>query len=67
MSMKAITTLGAHTDRVWHAAWDRNGKYLATCGGDKTIKIWTKAKGNEGKCIFPLFFPLLFFFSCFPL
>jgi WD40 repeat protein len=40
-----LTSLG-HTDRVWHVSWSPTGNNFATCGGDKTIKIWGKDKGK---------------------
>jgi WD40 repeat protein len=41
-SLTKITTLTGHTDRVWHCAWSPGGTALATCGSDKTIRVWKK-------------------------
>lgn len=38
--LSLIQTLTGHKGRVWGAAWHPNGKTLATCGEDKTIRIW---------------------------
>jgi WD40 repeat protein len=39
--LKLLKTLEGHSeDRVWHAAWSPNGLFLATCGEDKSIRIW---------------------------
>lgn len=35
-------TLAKHTGRVWNVAWHPKGDALASCGEDKTIRIWTK-------------------------
>lgn len=41
MGLRLIQTLSSHTeDRVWHASWSRDGQFLATCGEDKTIRVW---------------------------
>lgn len=37
--------LSGHKGRVWNVAWHPLGKILATCGEDKTIRIW----GHDGK------------------
>ncbi|XP_024515677.1 protein CIA1 isoform X1 [Selaginella moellendorffii] len=49
VAMEAIQELEGHTDRVWSVAWNpvassSNRSVLASCGGDKTVRIW------EGDC-----------------
>lgn len=41
VSLQEITVLRGHTEPVWHAAWHPNGRLLATCSSDKTIKLWS--------------------------
>ncbi len=38
--LKILQKLQGHSDRVWHVDWSSSGKYLASCGGDKTVRIW---------------------------
>lgn len=38
--------LVGHSDRVWHSAWHPSGSLLATCGGDRTVRIW-QPKGSK--------------------
>ncbi|KXS16177.1 WD40 repeat-like protein, partial [Gonapodya prolifera JEL478] len=40
-----------HTDRVWHCAWSPSGKELATCSGDKTVRIWAPASPKAFQAI----------------
>ena len=37
--------LSAHEEMSWHVSWNPTGSLLASCGSDKTIKIW----GEEGR------------------
>uniref|UniRef100_UPI00358ED739 probable cytosolic iron-sulfur protein assembly protein CIAO1 n=1 Tax=Myxine glutinosa TaxID=7769 RepID=UPI00358ED739 len=43
-SLERLQTLPGHTDRAWCVCWSPNGALLASCGGDKAIRIW----GQEG-------------------
>jgi WD40 repeat protein len=49
--MTEITTigilLGHNEDRVWHISWSQNGHYIASCGEDKIIKIWSFDLNNS--------------------
>ena len=38
--MVSIPPLEGHNDRVWHVCWSKRGDQLASCGGDKTIRLW---------------------------
>lgn len=45
MSLTPITTLSGHTEnRVWYCSWSPCGKYFATTGEDKTIRIWSMTR-----------------------
>lgn len=39
---------GGHTQPVWCVAWAPNGLTLASCGGDKTVCLWTQHKSDAG-------------------
>ncbi|XP_052866806.1 probable cytosolic iron-sulfur protein assembly protein Ciao1 [Anopheles cruzii] len=41
-----LQALTGHDGRVWSASWHPDGAALASCGEDKTIRIWTRSS-NE--------------------
>ena len=48
MSLDPIAVLAGHQeDRVWHASWSHSGHFLASCGEDKTIRIWRLVKDES--------------------
>jgi WD40 repeat protein len=38
--LELLATLKGHADRVWACVFSPNGSLLATCGGDKSIRIY---------------------------
>lgn len=69
LELKEIQILEGHTDRVWGLAWnpttgvDGIPPMLASCGGDKTVRIWQQqASSGNWDCKVNLNF---FFFSLF--
>ncbi|KAF8072486.1 CIAO1 [Scenedesmus sp. PABB004] len=46
-SLELLQTLQGHTDRVWHCAWSPDGSALASCSGDRTVRIWSRSAQRE--------------------
>lgn len=40
MPLTLVHSLQGHSDVVWCAAWSPSGRALATCGGDKQVRVW---------------------------
>jgi len=43
--------LTGHRGRVWSCRWHPNGSLLASCGEDKTIRLWGIEGGANGKWV----------------
>jgi len=44
--LEVVQKLSAHKGKVWSASWHPSGKIFASCGEDKTIRIWAQDKND---------------------
>ncbi|KAJ2606595.1 Cytosolic iron-sulfur protein assembly protein [Coemansia sp. RSA 1722] len=42
-----VSELLGHEDRVWQASWDCKGNRLATCSGDRSVRIWAPISSEQ--------------------
>ncbi|PUZ68988.1 hypothetical protein GQ55_2G072600 [Panicum hallii var. hallii] len=53
LELREAHRLAGHADRVWALAWNPApgaGPVLASCGGDKTVRIWKRAPDGAWHC-----------------
>jgi len=52
MKLELQSVLEGHSGPVWSAKWSPDGKALASCSGDHTIRIWsTLGSGDSWTCV----------------
>lgn len=66
--LREVHGLTGHADRVWALAWNPSpgagaGPVLASCGGDKTVRIWKRAPDGVWHCSVTPSSSRMFFFS----
>lgn len=50
LNIERVAALVSHEDRVWSVAWHPTLPLLASCGGDKTVKLWSPS-GRTGSTV----------------
>ncbi|KAJ2725981.1 Cytosolic iron-sulfur protein assembly protein [Coemansia sp. Benny D115] len=45
--LRLAAELTGHEDRVWQLSWDPSGTKLASCSGDKSVRIWAPLQNSQ--------------------
>lgn len=48
--LELLAELSGHTDRAWAVAWSPDGTQLASCSGDRTVRIWARDPASGWCC-----------------
>mmetsp|Transcript_19826 Transcript_19826/g.44949 ORF Transcript_19826/g.44949 Transcript_19826/m.44949 type:complete len:438 (+) Transcript_19826:72-1385(+) len=43
--------LSGHEDTVWAVAWSPNGKFIASCSSDRSVRIWGESRAGTWSCL----------------
>eukprot|EP01104_Vermistella_antarctica_P004662 TRINITY_DN15083_c0_g1_i1.p1 TRINITY_DN15083_c0_g1~~TRINITY_DN15083_c0_g1_i1.p1 ORF type:complete len:355 (+),score=69.26 TRINITY_DN15083_c0_g1_i1:51-1067(+) len=46
-TLRRIASLSGHGETVWDVAWSPSGDLLASCSGDKSIRLWSRQGSGE--------------------
>ncbi|RMX62874.1 hypothetical protein KXD40_003313 [Peronospora effusa] len=49
--MEQVCALEGHNERVWHVSWRFDSKLLASCSGDRTIRLWAANSSGVWECV----------------
>ncbi|CAH0481798.1 unnamed protein product [Peronospora belbahrii] len=49
--MEQVCALEGHSERVWHVSWRFDSKLLASCSGDRTIRLWSANGSGIWECV----------------
>jgi hypothetical protein len=44
-TLDEVACLRGHTDRAWHVSWHPTLDILASCSGDRTVRLWAPGRG----------------------
>jgi cytosolic iron-sulfur protein assembly protein CIAO1 len=48
---RLVACLCEHTEPVWGAAWSPGRRLLATCSGDRTVRVWAPQSLTKWDCV----------------
>ena len=49
-SLEHVAALAGHSERAWYVSWRFDGKLLASCSGDRTVRLWAVNSAGAWTC-----------------